>query len=153
MNTNLNSWWQARSSRERRVVTLGAAFGLLVLAPILIYGEVAEWRTKAAADLASARAIHADVVRIARAGPPRRQEGDARGIVSSAAATYGLTIARLEPVGADGLVVVFGVSDSRTLYQWIDAVGATGLIVRRAAIVRADEGPLVTAEFEIGRRR
>jgi type II secretory pathway component PulM len=153
MMTALNTWWQARTSRERLILRASAALCFLVLLPVTIYGQVADHRTRAASDLAAARAVLADVGKIAAAGPQKVATGDNREIATAAAVAHGLTIARLEPQGADGLVVVFGVSDSRQVYQWIDAVGAAGLMVRRSAIVRADEGPLVTAEFEIGRRR
>ena len=152
MTQALKQWWQARTSRERLILRVAAALCLLVLLPVTVYAQVAEYRARAAAELSAARGVLADVGQIAAAGPPKVASSDSRAVVTAAAATQSLTIARIEPLGADALVVVFAVADSRQIYQWMDSVGSAGLVVRRTAIVRADEGALVSAEFEVARR-
>jgi type II secretory pathway component PulM len=153
MMVGLRFWWRARSSRERLMLSGGFAIIVCVVAPLALYFQVDTFRRAAATDLAAARVVLSDVGKIAAAGPPKAASGDVRDVAAAAAATSGLTISRIEPTGVGGLVLVFGVSDSRGVYQWMDAMGASGFSIRRSNIVRVDDGALVTAEFEIGGRR
>ncbi len=149
----LGSWWGARSSRERLIIRIAALLLFAVLAPAVIYQKAATFRSAAASELAASRALLADVGKIQAAGPPPPKGGDRREVALAAAASNGLVIERVESIGADGLVVVFGPSDSRGLFRWIDDVGRNGVVARRTAIVRADDGLAASAEFEIGARR
>ncbi|MDX2235194.1 MAG: type II secretion system protein GspM [Hyphomonadaceae bacterium] len=148
----LQSWWAARDARERLIVRGGVAIVLLLLVPFLIYQSVARYRESAAADLAAARAVMADVRAIAEAGPPPPTvgAGGVRDVLTANAASSGLTVLRVEPGAGDRIVIAFGPSDSLGVYRWIDGVGKAGVRIHRTAIVRAGENGVVTAEFEVG---
>lgn len=152
MIARLRTFWAARDARERLILRGGAAFVMLILVPFLIYQSAARYRADAAANLASAQSIMADVRTIKKSAPPPAAIGDGgvRGVATANAGAMGLGIVRIEPVGGDRLLIVFGASDSIGVYRWVDSVGRAGATIHRSAIARAGDGGAVTAEFEIG---
>lgn len=152
MSGALQTWFDARTSRERLLLRGGAVVAAACLG-IAIYLQAASWRAAAAADLLAAQALLRDVGEIAAAPAPTAPSGDPRSIALAAAERAGIVAARIEPVGADGLVIGFDGVDSRAVYQWLAIVERDGLAVRRTAISRAESGLLVRAEFEVAVRR
>ncbi len=152
MIARLRAFWAARDARERLVLRGGAALLALVLIPFLIYRGAARYRADAAANLAAARSIMADVRTIKDSGPPPAAIGEEglRGVLTVNATAMGLNVVRIEAVGGDRLLIVFGASDSIGVYRWLDSVGRAGATVHRSVITRAGDGGAVTAEFEIG---
>lgn len=144
------SWWRMRTERERTLlrVVLIVAFGVLL--PFALYQGAAHYRAAAAADIAGAREIAANVARIAAAGPVTAgpTEGALRAIAVAAAEAGGLSIARAEPMG-DRLRLVLEPADSLRVYQWMEAIGRRGVFINRTSMVRAGDTDLVVAEFEL----
>lgn len=146
----LSHWWAARTARERTLIQGAAIFVLMILLPAWAYLSASQFRTEGAARLAAAHAVQADVARLAQAGISAPESGGSlRDRVLSLAQANGLSPQALESGDAARVQVVFAPADSVMLYRWVDAVGRTGAVVSRSAIVRVSESDLVTAEFEV----
>lgn len=131
-------------------------FVFAVLAPLGAFQAASAFRAGAAADLASAQAVAAQVKRLeanrAQAGPALPQnDGSLQGLAFAAAQAHGLTIARVEPAGPERVKVIFEPAPSSLAYRWFDALVRRGVNVTRSVITRAGDGDLVTAEFDLSR--
>lgn len=158
MIASLGAWWRARTDRERLLLRVALVLLVCVLAPLAAMQAAGQYRLDARRALESANAVSADVraiaARSAEAGPALpAHDGSLRGLALAAASAYGLTVAQAEAQGANGVRVAFAPADSTLVYRWFDAVARRGAIVTRTTIVRAGEGDLVTAEFELSRAR
>ena len=146
----LSHWWRARTARERKLIQGATLFVLMILMPAWAYLSAAQFRDAGAARLAVARAVQADVARLAEAGVAAPGEGGGlRARVLNLAQANGLSPQVLEAGDSARVQVVFAPADSVLIYRWIDAVGRTGAVVSRSAIVRVSESDLVAAEFQV----
>jgi type II secretory pathway component PulM len=156
MIASLAAWWRSRTSRERLLLSGAAVLLFAVLAPLLAWQGASGFRASAAAELAGAREIEANVARIgAGAGAMARapaSDGTLRGRAMAAAEAGGLTILTIAPSGPDRLRVTFAAADSLAVYRWIDAMSASGAFVASTRITRSGEGEAVASEFEIAER-
>lgn len=144
------AWWAARTGRERKLVQGAALFVLMILLPGWAYLSAAQFREDAAVRLTAARAVAADVARLEQGGPAQDAGGATlRDRVLTLAEANGLAPQALESADATRVRVVFGPSDSLMIYRWIDAIGRTGAMVSRSAVLRSGESDLVSAEFEV----
>jgi type II secretory pathway component PulM len=156
MIDQLAAWWRARTAREQLLLRGLIGLVFVVLLPLGAFQLASSYRASAAADLAAAQSLSAEVKRLenatARAGPPLPQnDGSLQGLAFAAAKAHGLTIARVEPAGPERVRVIFEPAASTLIYRWFDAVARRGVAVSRSAIIRAGEGDLVTGEFELTR--
>jgi type II secretory pathway component PulM len=147
-------WWRTRSSRERLLLQVAAFLIFAILVPFAAYQAAVRYRAGAAADLAGARQVQADVARLAAQGARPASgavasDGTLRGRAMANAEASGLTVARIEPQGAGRFLIVFEPADSLKVYRWIDSMSKSGVDVRRTSITRASAEGAVTAEFEI----
>lgn len=146
----VSHWWAARTGRERKLIQGAAIFVLMILLPVWAYFSAAQFRNEGAARLAAAHAVQRDVARLTQAGIRTPESGGSlRDRVLSLAQANGLSPQALESGDAARVQVLFAPADSVMLYRWVDAVGRTGAVVSRSAIVRVSESDLVTAEFEV----
>src|SRR5262245_37765226 len=96
----LVGWWRARSARERLLVRAAAFLIFAILLPLAAYQAAAHYRERAAADLAGARQVQANVARLAAQGPPAPSgpavsDDTLRGRALTYAQATGLTIGRI----------------------------------------------------------
>jgi type II secretory pathway component PulM len=154
MMAQLAAWWRARTARERSLMQIAVLLLCGVLAPAWAYSSAATFRAEAAARLASARAVSADVGALSQAmraqqATPIAVDGSVRERILGTANEIGLEIARLEPAGADRFRVVLEPTDSLAVYRWIEALGRSGALVSRTALARVDDTNLITGEVEV----
>lgn len=154
MMEQLSAWWRARTGRERLLLQGAGLFVFAILLPIWAFLAAQNFRDAGAAALADARAIEAQVVRLAEASESQdagagSADPSVRGKAMAAAQAARLTIAHLETSGPEQVRVRFEASDSLAIYRWIDAVGRRGAYVSRSSITRVADSDLVTAEFEV----
>lgn len=148
------AWWGDRSTRERWLLGVLAAVAVVVAFDRLVWHPLAERRAAALAEIARDDRIAAqlrvagpDVARIAAA-----RTGTLSTVVTERAAKAGLTIARIEPQGANVAVSLDGVGFD-ALTDWLAAldrdagVGVVDLKVER----RPDPG-VVTAQVTLTER-
>jgi type II secretory pathway component PulM len=144
------AWWGARTARERKLMQGAALFVLMILTPAWAFLSAMQFRDEGAARLAAARAVQADVARLAESAVAAPGEGGTlRERVLALAQANGVAPHALEAADEARVRVAFAPADSLMIYRWVDAVGRTGAVVSRSAIVRVDESDLVTAEFEV----
>jgi type II secretory pathway component PulM len=152
MITTLTAWWRARSARERGLIQVLAVIALVIVAPLALYRAAQDYRASAKADLEAAQQVARDVATLAKgkpAGPTTLGDGTLRGRVVALAQAEGLAVDGVEPLSGGRLRVRFAASSSVGVYRWLAACARQGVQIGRAAIVRAGEGDVVTAEFEI----
>lgn len=151
----LASWFRNLSGREQ-VLLLVAAY-LLVGAGggFIAYRSATQFRADAAADLASAGALAADVARLA-AEPvaadmqPVQSDGTLRGLVMATAAQVGLKPSRIEPAGPTALLLAFEPAPAAAVLDWISRAEQNGLLATRVVLVRSGDGDIVTSDVTIG---
>lgn len=155
--TAFAAWFRSRTAREQLLLQL-AAF-ILVVGGGLFWGwhTASTYRAAAAADLASARQLRVDVARLeatpAPVAAPASSDGTPRGAATAIAAQVGLAPTHVEPDGPTGIRISFGPNASSRVYEWVDAVERSGLVVTRIALVRAGAGDIVQADASVAARR
>jgi type II secretory pathway component PulM len=151
------AWFRSRTAREQLLLQL-AAF-IVVVGGGLFWGwqAASSYRAAAATDLASAQQIRIDVARLeitpVPAAAPASSDGTPRGTATAIAAQVGLAPTHVEPEGPTGIRISFGATASSRVYEWVDAVERSGLIVTRIALVRAGAGDIVQADASVAARR
>jgi type II secretory pathway component PulM len=150
----LADWWRALTDRERSLLRFAGILLFGVLLPAWAYLAASGFRDEAAARLASARQIEAQVARIVdasrrQAAAPQGEDGSARARAVAAAQAAGLVPARIEAIGADGVRIAFEPADSLVVYRWMGMVGVSGAFVVRSSIVRIADSDLVHSEFDV----
>lgn len=151
-------WFRGRTSREQLLLQLAAFLLIGMGGAFLAYQTASAFRVSAAADLAGANALRADVTRLSTllaslpSTPLLQSDGTPRGLASAAATHWGLKAVHIEPAGPTSIRVTFDPASAGAILQWVDAVEHAGLIVTRIALVRAGEGDLVTADATFGSR-
>lgn len=153
MLETFSTWWNARTGRERRLLQGGALLIVAVLLPVWVYLAAADFRSDAAARLASARRVEVQVAQLAQAsraqaGAPASSDGSLSGRVLAAAQAAGLEPSRTESSVA-GIRVSFAPADSLAVYRWMAMIGAGGAHVTRTAITRVADSEQVIAEFDV----
>jgi type II secretory pathway component PulM len=151
MWAQFEQWWRARTGRERLLLRGAAILILAVLTPLWAYLAAGDFRADAAARLASAREVAAQVDRIAAAAQTRAAmpAGSLATRLQTLAQASGLAIARIEPRGEESARIAFEPADSLLLYRWMDQVGRGGDFIASSAIIRVANSDLVQAEFEV----
>jgi type II secretory pathway component PulM len=156
MIANLAAWWRSRTSRERLLVGGAAIFVFAIVLPFLAWQGASSFRARAAAELAGAREIEANVARIAMGAGAAAQapasDGTLRGKAMAAADATGLVVTTIAPAGPERLRISFGPADSLAVYRWIDAMSASGAHVASTTITRSGQSDAVISEFEVAER-
>jgi type II secretory pathway component PulM len=150
----LAAWWRARTGREQRLLQAAIVLTFAVLAPATVYLTAAEFRREAAAELASARHVEAQVAQLSRAkqaeaAAPEPRDPTLHGRVLAAAEAAGLQASGIETSAGRNVRVRFEAADSLAVYRWVAMLGAGGAYVTRTAIVRVADGEQVIAEFDV----
>lgn len=155
MMAQLRAWWAGRTDRERTLIQWASVFVLVILLPLWAFASASAYRADAAAKLAGAREIRANVAQLAEAGATQAagelagSDGTLRGLVLAAAQAEGLSVARVEPSGAEGVRVAFAPAGSISLYRWMNTVSRQGAYVRQTALTRSGDADLVVGEFVV----
>lgn len=151
MMTALETFWRARTPRERLLMSLVVWLALFVGAPLMLWQAASGYKYEASAALERAQALRAAVSRLDPAlvakAPPT--QGGARDMATAEANALGLSVTRIEPAGPDRLKVSFAPGDSLAVLTWIDRMTRAGHVVEAAALVRVQESDLVQADVEI----
>lgn len=146
-----DSWWQARSPRERSLLT-----GLAVLlgALLLVYGVVKPIQGARAEALADIRTYETLNARIRAAGTlsavkPQRRTGAPGAIATQSAAAFGVALTTTPSAG--GTQVTVGDASYDSLVRWLaDMTTTSDLRIRRVTIQRLSVPGHVTAQLELG---
>ncbi len=147
-------WWGDRTTRERWLIGVMLAVAAIVGVERLVWHPLLLARQTALIDIArydriaaQLRAAGPDVARIAAA-----RSGSLSSVVTERAAKAGLTIARIEPQGADVVVSLDGVGFD-ALADWLAALDrdAGVTVVDLKADRRPDPG-VVTAQVTLTER-
>ncbi|WP_029935645.1 type II secretion system protein GspM [Sphingomonas sp. UNC305MFCol5.2] len=146
-----DNWWSGLSRRERVLVSVLG--GLLAFA-VLVYGVVKPLQAARADSLADIRTYETLSARIRAAGTltaarPARRQGAPAQIVSSSAASFGLTAA--PEVIPGGVRVVIADASYDTLVAWLaDLAGSSDLRVKRLSMQRRPTTGRVSASVDFG---
>lgn len=145
------SWFNSRTAREQVLLKVAAFIiiggGLLVVS----YQAASSYRDTARADLDSALQMRDDLTRLKSmagvkpAAAVPTSDRSVRGIVVATASQFDLSLARVEPDGPTGIRTMFAPANAQNIYQWLDSVERSGLVVSRISLVRAGEGDTVEA--------
>jgi general secretion pathway protein M len=144
----MTAWWEARSARERMLLTVMLALlaivflWLAVVRPLADALDAAKLRHGAAVvALAEARARPAAV--------PAAAAGPADAIAAETAAAAGFTNVRIARQGATGASVALDAARPQALFGWIAEMERRGLVVEQ---LRARANADRTLAAEIGLR-
>jgi general secretion pathway protein M len=147
-------WWNDRTSRERWLLGILAAVAIVVGLDRLVWHPLDAARTAALAEIArddriavQLRVAGPDVARIAAA-----RTGTLSTLVTDRAAKAGLTIARIEPQGANVAVSLDGVGFD-ALIDWLAALDRdAGVTVVDLKVDRRPDPGVVTAQVTLTER-
>ena len=147
-------WWEDRTAREHWLLGVMAAVAIVVGLDRLVWHPLDTARTTALAEIARDDRIAAqlrvagpDVARIAAA-----RTGTLSTLVTDRAAKAGLTIARIEPQGANVAVSLDGVGFD-TLVDWLAALDRdAGVSVVDLKVDRRPDPGIVNAEATLTER-
>lgn len=147
--TEFGLWWGNRTPRERRLLIALAGTGTLVLLIMAIYRPLADNRAKAVADIHTYEVLAAQL-RIAGPELARLRAIDrsaSPGAVTSSAASFGLTLGRVEP--AEGMTrVVVQDADFTKVIQWlVHLEGTTNLRIWQVRMDRRPAPGIVNAQI------
>jgi general secretion pathway protein M len=149
----MNLWWQARSPRERTLLTVMAVLAVIVLGWLLLVRPLAD-------SLEAAKARHgAAVVALGEAkarDDARRAGADAPaaplpidGLLAPSAAEAGFPAARVTGQGPAAAIVAIDAARPQALFGWVAQMERRGLAVER---LRAQANPDRTLAVEIAFR-
>lgn len=146
----MKQYWMERTERER--LLLGIAFGLVALLLVwqFVYRPVADYHADAARSYEQAQERLEDMRRSAaeaaalmadgQGGEAAAPGGDLRTLAMTTARAKGLSVARLQPTGDDGLTLWIDGADTRLLYDWVVTLQREHAIVVEKASVSANDG-------------
>lgn len=146
-----DNWWQARSPRERTLLTVLA---VLLGAIVLVYGVVKPIQAARAAALADIRTYETLNARIRAAGTlspvkPQRRTGTPDAIANQSAAAFGVALTTAPSAGGTQATIADVNYDS--LVHWLaDVTTTSDLRVRRITIQRLAAPGHVSAQVELG---
>jgi len=146
-----DSWWQARSSRERMML---AGVAALLAAVVLIYGVVKPIQGARAAALADIRTYETLNARIRAAGTlssakPQRRTGAPEAIATQSAGGFGVALTTAPIAGGVRATVADASYDS--LVHWLaDVTTTSDLRIRRVTLQRLGQPGHVSASVELG---
>lgn len=146
-----DTWWRARSPRER---TLLAGLAVLLVAVVLVYGVVKPIQGARAAALADIRTYETLNARIRAAGTlspvkPQHRTGAPDAIATQSAAAFGVVPAATPIAGGTRVTVADASYDS--LVHWLaDVTTTSDLRVRRITLQRLAVPGHVSAQVELG---
>lgn len=144
-------WWRARTLSERRLLLVAGLLLFVGVIPALAYQSAVSYRREAAADLARAERTAVLLVQVkgAAAATLPQNDGSLRGLILAAATASQLPAPAIEPIGTDRLRVAFPAAPSQAVFAWLSVMAQHGALVVKSTMVRAGQGGLVTAEFEV----
>ncbi len=135
--TALAAWWQARTRREQRLLSImlaligAVALWLLVVRPLADADAQAQARHAAALDvLAEARAQEAAVERLERQRPPPLG-APLESWLARSLAEAGFTGTRIAAMPPGRAAVTIDAARPQAAFGWIDRAQAAGLVVDR----------------------
>ena len=146
------AWWQARTARERQLLTVLA---VLLGAVLLVYGAVKPIQAARAVALADIRTYETLNARIRAAGSltaakPQHRTGSPETIATQSAAAFGVALTTTPSAGGTQASIADANYDS--LVHWLGDVTTTSdLRVRRVTIQRLAAPGHVSAQVELGR--
>jgi general secretion pathway protein M len=157
MIARIESWWTARTPRERVLLaTMSVALVAFVLwfgayRPLAQAHAAAERRYDAAlSEQAAVRAAAARIRRLqAQATAPTRTAPPAEA-VNASAAEAGLTLTRVEPEEAGGVQAAIGGVSSTKLFAWLAALQRDYGVTPRHLTVIKDEAGGLSADATFG---
>lgn len=154
MTDSLSFWWQARSTRERRLLTIMFALAGLVLGWLLVVRPLSD-----ALDAAKTR-HGAAVVALAEARA-RADVGSGSGgvtatlpvdsLIGRTATEAGFTGARIVAQGPARATVAIAAARPQALFAWLAALDRSGLVVERFR-AQANADRTVSAEASLRAR-
>lgn len=145
-------WWQARTARERQLLTVLA---VLLGGVLLVYGVVKPIQAARAAALADIRTYETLNARIRAAGSltaarPQHRTGSPDTIATQSAAAFGVVLTTAPSAGGTQATIADTNYDS--LVHWLaDVTTTSDLRVRRVTIQRLAAPGHVSAQVELGR--
>jgi general secretion pathway protein M len=146
-----DSWWQARSPRERMML---AGLAALLAAVVLIYGVVKPIQGARAGALADIRTYETLNARIRAAGTlssakPQRRTGAPEAIATQSAGGFGVALTTAPIAGGVRATVADASYDS--LVHWLaDVTTTSDLRIRRVTLQRLGQPGHVSASVELG---
>lgn len=156
------AWWHSQSTRDQRVLAVGALVVVLLLGWALVWHPLQRQRADLATriegqrrDLAYVLAGAAEIERLRTAGTRSRADRQGRSLLALADATArsgGLepALRRVEPVGPGGVRVTFEAASFDALVGWIEAlVRDYGVEATDLSADRADGVGLVNARVTL----
>jgi general secretion pathway protein M len=159
MIETIRSWWNTRTTREKRLLLAAGGLAAAVLAWLLIVRPVdlTLEREKARHDraviaLAQVEARIAAIEEL-RASGVARPAGSVRDIVAAEAARAGFTVTQTENVGTDGVRVIIGAVRPQSFFAWVaDLEQRLGLdVAALTARPNSDQTLAVDVTFRGGR--
>lgn len=138
--TEFGRWWGNRTPRERRLLLALGGTALLLLLILGIYRPLSDARAQAIADINTYEVLTAQL-RVAGPELARLRALDrsaSPAIVTNSAASFGLTIGRLDPQ-EELIRVTLQDTDFTKLVQWLVQVETTSTM--RLAEIQIDRGP------------
>lgn len=150
----MTSFWQERNPRERMLLVLAGALCLLTGLYQFAWAPLAGYRVRAAASLAEAEQLYADIAQgaaiaaAARAGSGQVDARPLRIIASDSARELGLSITRFQPAENGDLSIWLDQADARLLWRWLATLHQVhGVSAVKAVIQRDDGQPTVRAQL------
>jgi general secretion pathway protein M len=131
---NLRDFWQARDARERRVLGIGAALGVLLLGWAFVWYPLAVSRVNLRervqaqrADLATMRAGAARVGELRGQGVRAKAERQGKSLLALADASargqqLGNALKRVEPLGPKSVRVSLEGASFDSIAEWLDGL-------------------------------
>ena len=144
-------WWLERSERERMLLGGLAAVALVALILTLIVNPLQTARAKALADIRTYETLSASL----RAAGPNlaqpgvRRTGSASEIVTTSAASFGLTIQRIEPEEGRTRVVMEQVPYDNVVGWLADLERTSDLTIVEVRLDRGTIGGRVSAQVVV----
>lgn len=147
---SLHIFWQARTSRERRLLVAMAALAAPILLWLALIRPLEAARLQAEAQLAVASADLAalEAARAALDATPPASAGPTMPRVQAAVSAAGLSLASLDPAGPNGATARIAAARAPVLLRLIAALEAEGLVITALSISRNDDTS-VNAQFTI----
>jgi general secretion pathway protein M len=145
---SLQTFWQARTRRERRLLIVMAALALPILLWLALIRPLGAARLRAESQLAAATADTAvlQAARTALATAPQSASDPVMPRLQAAVAAAGLSLASLDPAGPNGATARIAAARAPVLLRLIAALEAEGLVITSLSISR-NEDTSVNAQF------
>lgn len=152
----IQDWWSARTSRERTVVSVGAALVLIALVWAVVLNPLAQRRAELERAVPEQRALLAwmESLPTGTRNAASTTQGSLFAVVDSSARTTPLagTLSRIQPEGADTVRVWFDEAPFNDLVAWLAVLEREhGIRVTAVAVDRTAAPGRVSARVTLAR--